>query len=760
MRWMLLVCARALAPAHRGAWRGGARLGEAYMSDVQRQTMSGLESGSLRPVTISVDEGLRTRLRLTSRQRKLRLFLEAGADELALRELIGQHVPQLKRAQYDFGVPDVSSQLKTLFAADAAFNTTKGLKFTVVATDDGRSVDAGAARSSSTAVGATAYQMVSWYAFFSRPLSLVAEGDLPSGVDAACSELEGSWAELGVLGRAYVAPEGVNAQLAVPVETLRQFEVLHAARAADWIASGLLSKVPPLNPDVILSKGDFDATKPFRALHVRPREQVVADGLLDDAAARDAALNFEDAGYEATPAEWHTLLGGDFSAKSGAKAPLVLDCRNHYESAVGTFSGSTPLGTETFKETYDKIDALLKDRPKDENVMMFCTGGIRCVKVGSYVKQVLGFANVTRLSGGVVNYTRFLAGDAEADERERAWRLSKVSQFRGVNFVFDERMGQRVTNDAATVDANVPLDPRAAEALSRSWKQGKAASEASEHRIDESAAGAAVEAYADRLSDAEPELLTRVRLDAEARWPNAAHMVSGQNQGRLLSMLCKLGHAKRVLEFGTFCGYGSLWLASSLPADGIVVTVEKDVGAATIAKAHFTAARTEHPEWASITLLETDRNDLFHSCEAQALLNEPFDVVYLDADKKGYSAMFDLLMDRNLVRSGSLIIADNTLWKGRVLGVEGAGAPMSDEAAEALILAAVENARSRALEQGLDSDAADEAGKAAKKQAKADRRDRALQQAMHEFNLKLRKDRRVEQLVLPLRDGITIARVV
>ena len=108
---------------------------------------------------------------------------------------------------------------------------------------------------------------------------------------------------------------------------------------------------------------------------------------------------------------------------------------------------------------------------------MFCTGGIRCVKVGSYVKQKLGFNNVTRLSGGVVNYTRHLA------ERD----ASKVSRFRGVNYVFDERMGERITDVAVSAG---PLDSRSAEALARANQIGRDDDE--------------IEAYAERLSDAEP----------------------------------------------------------------------------------------------------------------------------------------------------------------------------------------------------------------------------------------------------------------
>ena len=164
--------------------------------------------------------------------------------------------------------------------------------------------------------------------------------------------------------------------------------------------------------------------------------------------------------------------------------------------------------------------------------------------------------------------------------------------------------------------------------------------------------------------------MQRCRFDCEARYPAAAHMLCGPTQGRLLHMLCKLVSARRALEVGTFCGYGSLWLASALGAEGELVTVERDPAAASVARAHLARAAEEHPTWANVRLVEADRAQALAQLAAQR--PEPFDLVYLDADKKGYADCFDLVLDAGLLRPGGVIVADNTLWKGRILGVENA----------------------------------------------------------------------------------------
>ncbi|KAJ8610835.1 hypothetical protein CTAYLR_006446 [Chrysophaeum taylorii] len=705
---------------------------------------------ALRPVSFVVDEALKARLRLASKHRRARVFVEAGGREEAVREAIGVAVPPLRRV--DYGLETV----------EGSFESSEGrLRVRVVAR--GGTVEGSSRRQNKSFIEASAYQMLSWYCFFESPLE-VANATSGWDVESARASLAAAWDRFGALGRAYVAPEGINAQLAVPVETMADFEAHHGEWFSRLARDGVyFGPVPPLNLDVEVSRADFDARKPFRALHVRPRAQIVAD----DGAA---VLDLSDAGREASPADWHAKLGGDFGGGSAAAAAaaaaaeraapvVVLDCRNHYESAVGTFAGARPLGTETFKETYEKLDRELADLPRETEIMMFCTGGIRCVKAGAHVKQKLGFKNVTRLAGGVVNYTRHLREEKGED------RVEEASQFRGVNYVFNDRMGEPVSGDVPAFGDDEPLDVRAAEALALARKT---------IRSDE------IEAYAERLSGEEPPVLARVRLDASARWPRASRMLCGPTQGRLLAMLCRLHGATRALELGTFCGYGALWLASALGATGRVVTVDRDPRAAAVARTHFHYATAAHPDWAPIDLVEADTTDFLRTTLEKL---DPFDVAYLDADKKGYANAVDALIDTARLRPGGLIVADNTLWKGRILGVESAGAPVSAEEADDRDRRARHRARARARLAGEDEDAAE---KAAALAAKAERRDRAIQQSMshepgvsflsslpqsvgdlspftlhrrHEFNIKLRKDPRFEQIVLPLRDGLTIARL-
>jgi predicted sulfurtransferase len=105
---------------------------------------------------------------------------------------------------------------------------------------------------------------------------------------------------------------------------------------------------------------------------------------------------------------------------------------------VGAFEGATPLNTETYKDTWAALDRVLAGKPKDTRVLTYCTGGIRCVKVGAYLTQQLGFRNVGRLQGGIVNYTS--VGRAEA--AETGVDFAAVSKFKGLNFVFNDRMAE------------------------------------------------------------------------------------------------------------------------------------------------------------------------------------------------------------------------------------------------------------------------------------------------------------------------------
>jgi len=110
--------------------------------------------------------------------------------------------------------------------------------------------------------------------------------------------------------------------------------------------------------------------------------------------------------------------------------PILIDCRNSYESQMGSFAGALPLDTHNFGESWPRLEQLLSEQGAGPQtpIMTFCTGGIRCVKVNAYLRQRLGLQNVSRLQKGIIGYEQWLA-----EHREDG------SLFEGDNFLFDRR---------------------------------------------------------------------------------------------------------------------------------------------------------------------------------------------------------------------------------------------------------------------------------------------------------------------------------
>lgn len=276
------------------------------------------------------------------------------------------------------------------------------------------------------------------------------------------------------LGRVYVATEGVNAQMAVPTTVLDEF--IQCCRSipelGEYMENGVNIDPIPLSQAEfaragIPATGSNQPVPPFTNLHIRVRQQVVADGL-------EKAYDWQQAGYDMPPSEWHAKLkqmqerqnttsstGSNTSAEDDP-IPLLLDCRNSYESDVGRFEGSEPLDTVNFRDSWDVLKERLNDTPKDAPIMTYCTGGIRCVKVGAYLTQELGFKNVSRLAGGIIAYDRNLQQQQQEKHQINTDATnSEDSMFKGTNFVFDGRLGRPITNDALgtciTCNANTSL---------------------------------------------------------------------------------------------------------------------------------------------------------------------------------------------------------------------------------------------------------------------------------------------------------------
>jgi len=177
-----------------------------------------------------------------------------------------------------------------------------------------------------------------------------------------------------------------------------------------------------------------------------------------------------------------------------------------------------------------------------------------------------------------------------------------------------------------------------------------------------------------------------------------AEMISGQAEGQLLQLLVKFGQVKKVLDIGTFTGYSSLAMAEALPENGSVITLEREQAAADMAKANWAAS----PHRSKIHSMLGEAGDLL---KALADKGESFDLVFLDVDKPGYFSLYKMLKDSNLLRVGGLLVVDNTMYKGEELS----GTELSTNGKGA-----------KALNEGLLADV------------------------------------RVHQVMLPLRDGVTL----
>ncbi len=223
---------------------------------------------------------------------------------------------------------------------------------------------------------------------------------------------------LGVLGRIYVAHEGINAQLSVLEQNFDSFKKF------------LNDNEHFRNMDLKIAVEDDG--KSFYKLIVRIRNKIVADGLRDDA-------------FDVTNVGNH-LSAKEFNEAMENPDTIVVDMRNHYESEIGHFKGAVLPDADTFKQELPMVFDLLKDK-KDKKILLYCTGGIRCEKASAYLRHE-GFEDVNQLNGGIIHYAR----QVKAEGLE--------SKFIGKNFVFDERMGERISDEVISVchQCNTPSD--------------------------------------------------------------------------------------------------------------------------------------------------------------------------------------------------------------------------------------------------------------------------------------------------------------
>lgn len=230
-------------------------------------------------------------------------------------------------------------------------------------------------------------------------------------------ELYKQFNALQVFGRVYVANEGINAQVSVPEHQMEAF------RATLNGIAGLHH----LRLNIAAEQG-----KSFWVLKIKVREKIVADGITDP------HFSMEKKGKYVNAKQMNDLLQDPNT--------IVVDMRNHYEYEVGHFVRAMEIPSDTFREQLPMaVDMLSKQ--KDKNIIMYCTGGIRCEKASAFMLHH-GFENVYHLEGGIINYAKQVKEEG------------LEQKFIGKNFVFDERLGERITDDiiAACHQCGKPCD--------------------------------------------------------------------------------------------------------------------------------------------------------------------------------------------------------------------------------------------------------------------------------------------------------------
>ncbi|EAB2200722.1 rhodanese-related sulfurtransferase [Salmonella enterica] len=211
---------------------------------------------------------------------------------------------------------------------------------------------------------------------------------------------------LGIFGRVYLAHEGINAQISVPqskVETFRQ-----QLYAFDPALDGLR-----------LNIALEDDGKSFWVLRMKVRDRIVADGI------DDPIFDASNVGAYLKAAEVNAMLDDP--------DVIFIDMRNHYEYEVGHFENALEIPADTFREQLPKAVEMLREHA-DKKIVMYCTGGIRCEKASAWMKHN-GFNKVWHIEGGIIEYAR------------RAREQGLPVRFIGKNFVFDERMGERISDE-------------------------------------------------------------------------------------------------------------------------------------------------------------------------------------------------------------------------------------------------------------------------------------------------------------------------
>ena len=215
-----------------------------------------------------------------------------------------------------------------------------------------------------------------------------------------------TWEKLDVLGRIYIASEGINAQLSMPSQNLNEFKT--KLDSIDFLKE--------IRLNVAVEQDDFS----FLKLKVKIRNKIVADGLSEN------SFDLSNNGTHVNASEFNTLIENPNT--------LLVDMRNHYESEIGHFDGAILPDVDSFRESLPIIEKKFAKHKKSKNIVMYCTGGIRCEKASAFLKHK-GYEKVYQLDGGIIEYAR------QVDQE-------KINnKFLGKNFVFDHRRSEAISEE-------------------------------------------------------------------------------------------------------------------------------------------------------------------------------------------------------------------------------------------------------------------------------------------------------------------------
>ena len=219
------------------------------------------------------------------------------------------------------------------------------------------------------------------------------------------NELYQSLFPLDVLGRIYLAEEGINAQVSIPEHQLENFK-------------DALNKFDGLS-HLRLNRAIDDDGRSFWVLKIKVRKKIVTDGITDP------NFSMTNKGRYLNAKAFNSLVEKPDS--------IIVDMRNHYEFEVGHFRDAIEIPSDTFRDQLPMAAEMLAGK-EDKNIIMYCTGGIRCEKASAYMLHC-GFKNVFHLEGGIINYVNEVK------------KSSLTNKFKGKNFVFDDRLGERITSE-------------------------------------------------------------------------------------------------------------------------------------------------------------------------------------------------------------------------------------------------------------------------------------------------------------------------